>query len=560
MIVPEPHLVPGGCRSRLSGRSRLKRVAGPARAVVTLTARLLVTVGLVPCFVSQPVHAASEPARPNILFAIADDWGLHGGAYGTKWIKTPAFDRLASQGILFNHAYTPNAKCAPSRAAVLTGRNSWQLKAAANHTCYFPLEFKSWGEALSEHGWFVGYTQKGWAPGVATNAVGKPRHLTGKVFDVRKATPPTPDISNNDYAANFEDFLNAAPTNQPWCFWYGSGEPHRPYEFGSGVAKGGKKLTDIDRVPGYWPDNATVRNDMLDYAFEVEHFDRHLGRMLETLKKRGLLEYTLVIATSDHGMPFPHVKGNAYDFANHIPFAAMWQRGIVKPGRVVDDFVSFIDIAPTFIELAGLKWSETGMAESPGRSLTDIFRSEKSGVVNPARDHVLIGKERTDVGRPHDWGYPTRGIVKSDLIYLRNFEPSRWPAGNPETGYLDCDGGATKTSILDAHRKNPADSSWALCFGPRPGEEFYDLRKDPDCLLNLVSDPGSNSMRDALRDMLFDELKRQGDPRMFGQGDVFDQYPYASPAHRNFYERFMRGEKMKAGWVQESDFEKRALP
>jgi len=506
----------------------------------------------------QSCLAADEAPKsppPNILFAIADDWGVHAGAYGTKWIKTPAFDRVAREGVLFNHAYTPNAKCAPSRASILTGRNSWQLKAAANHICYFPPEFKSWGEILAEHGWFVGHTQKGWAPGVATNAQGKPRQMTGRAFNARKAKPPTTGISNNDYAANFEDFLEAAPKGQPWCFWYGAIEPHRAYEFGSGVAKAGKQLADIDRVPGYWPDNETVRNDMLDYAFEVEHFDRHLGRMLATLEQRGLLNNTLVIVTSDHGMPFPRVKGNAYDFANHVPFAAMWKGGITKPGRVLEDFVSFIDLAPTFIELAGLEWSQTGMADSPGRSLTDIFRSEKAGLANPARNHVLIGKERTDIGRPHDWGYPIRGIVQGGWLYLRNFEPTRWPAGNPETGYLDCDGGATKGCILAAHRKNPADAPWAFCFGLRPGEELYDLKNDPDCLRNLADTASSSRTKEALTNALFAELKQQGDPRMFGQSAVFDEYLHASPAHVGFYERFMRGEKLKAGWVSETDFE-----
>jgi len=123
--------------------------------------------------------------------------------------------------------------------------------------------------------------------------------------------------------------------------------------------------------------------------------------------------------------------------------------------------------APTFIEIAGLKWSDTGMAATVGRSLSEIFRSEKSGRVIDARDHVLIGKERTDIGRPHDWGYPIRGIIKGDWMYVENFEPTRWPGGNPETGYLDCDGGATKTFILDAHRQNTADPYWALCFGMR---------------------------------------------------------------------------------------------
>ena len=324
--------------------------------------------------------AAEVPARPNILFAIADDWSPHAGAYGTKWVNTPAFDRVAREGLLFTHAYTPNAKCAPSRACILTGRNSWQLKEAANHICYFPPEFKGWGEALAEHGWFVGHTLKGWGPGVANDADGKPRLMTGKPFNARKATPPTSEISNNDYAGNFEDFLAAAPAGQPWCFWYGAVEPHRGYEFGSGVAKGGKKLTDIDRVPGMWPDNDTVRNDLLDYGFEVEHFDRHLGRMLESLEKRGLLENTLVVVTGDHGMPFPRSKGNAYEISNHVPLAVMWKGGIIKPGRTVEDYVSFIDLAPTFIELAGLQWAETRWRKRPGGVSPRSFAPK-----NPAR-------------------------------------------------------------------------------------------------------------------------------------------------------------------------------
>ena len=421
------------------------------------------------------------------------------------------------------------------------------------------MEFKGWSETLAEHGWFVGHTQKGWSPGVANGADGKPRLMTGIAFNERKAKPPTPEISANDYAGNFAAFLDAAPAGKPWCFWYGAIEPHRGYELGSGVAKGGKKPGDIDRVPAYWPDDDTVRNDMLDYAFEVEHFDRHLGRMLAELEKRGLLANTLVIVTSDHGMPFPRGKGNAGEMPNHVPLAAMWAKGIAKPGRMVDDFVSFIDIAPTLMEVAGLKWSATGMAESPGRSLTNIFRSEKSGVVDTTRDHVLIGKERTDIGRPHDAGYPIRGIIKGDSVYLENFEPARWPAGNPETGYLDCDGGATKTFILDAHRKDAADASWALCFGLRPGEEFYDLAHDPDCLSNLALSPQNSAQQSALREQMLAELRQQHDPRMDGHGAIFDEYSHANKSHVGFYERFMAGEKVPTNWVSATDYETSAV-
>ena len=505
------------------------------------------------------LFAVAAP-HSNILFAIADDWSYpHASAYGCQWVKTPAFDRVAREGVLFANAYTPNAKCAPSRACIITGRNSWQLKAAANHVPFFPLEFKSYPEVLGSNGYFVGMTLKGWSPGIATNVDGSKRELTGRPFNRRTAPPPTPHISSNDYAANFADFLDAAPPNQPWCFWYGSIEPHRPYEFGSGAAKGGKKPGDVDRVPGYWPDNETVRNDLLDYAFEVEHFDRHLGRMLAELEKRGQLANTLVVVTGDNGMPFPRDKGNEYETANHLPLAVMWPRGIRAPGRTVSDYVSFIDFAPTFIEVAGLKWSQTGMAAAAGRSLTDMFNSQKSGSVNSARDHVLLGQERHDVGRPHDWGYPIRSIVKDGWLYLRNFEPTRWPAGNPETGYLNTDSGATKTFILDAHRKDAGDRFWALCFGKRGAEELYDLPHDPDCLKNLATSPEQQKRKTQLQQQLFAELKAQGDPRVFGNGGVFEAEPYADAKHRGFYERFMSGEKMNANWVNETDFEKAPL-
>jgi arylsulfatase A-like enzyme len=277
--------------------------------------------------------------------------------------------------------------------------------------------------------------------------------------------------------------------------------------------------------------------------------------MLESLEKRGLLANTVVIVTSDHGMPFPRGKGDVYEASNHVPLAIMWPKGIEKPGRTVDDFVSFIDIAPTLIELANLPWEKTGMAPTTGRSLVEILRSPKAGQVVADRDHVLIGKERNDVGRPGDGGYPVRGIVTKDWLYRHNFETDRWPMGNPEAGYLDTDGGRTKTEILAAHRNDPAFVSWHLCFGKRPADELYDLRKDADCVINLAAQPDATLQRDALRDRLFTALKAQADPRMEGQGSVFDQFPHSSPETRNFYERLMSGEKVTANWINQTDFE-----
>ena len=499
------------------------------------------------------LHATDgPPAKPNILFAVADDWSYgHAGAYGCTWVKTPAMDRVARDGVLFTNAFTPCGKCAPSRSCIITGRNPWQLQAAANHWCFFPPEFKSFPEALGEHGYFTGMTGKGWSPGIANDAAGKPRKMVGKPFQNHKLNPPTKDISNDDYAANFAEFLDAAPKDKPWCFWYGGHEPHRNYEYGSGVAKGEKKASDIDRVPACWPDSEIVRNDMLDYAFEVEHFDRHLGLMLAELEKRGLLDNTLVVVTSDNGMPFPHTKGYAYYQSDHLPLAIMWKNGVAKPGRTVDDFVSFIDFAPTFLDLAGVPQNQTGMAPITGRSLTEILSSDKSGQVVPQRDHVLISKERTDLGRPHDQGYPIRGIVKRGMLYMHNFEPDRWPGGNPLCGYPDTDGSPTKTEVLKTKLIPEQKKFWDLCFGKLPADQLFDVNNDPDCVKNLAA----TVPFEALQKQLFDELKQQDDPRMFGKGNVFDEYPSADSANRGLYEKIKIGEKPKVSWLTPSDFQ-----
>ncbi len=493
--------------------------------------------------------------RPNILFALADDAGMHFGAYGCSWVNTPAFDRVAQEGVLFAEAYTCNSKCAPSRAAIITGRNSWQLKDAANHQCNFPTEFRSVFEALAEHGYHTGHTAKGWAPGNPGKIDGKPRELTGPAYNARKWEPPAAHINRTDYAANFEDFLDDNPDDRPFCFWYGCTEPHRQYQWRAGIDKNGHQPSDVDEVYEIWPDNEVVRTDLLDYGFEIENFDMHLQRMLDTLEERGELENTLVIVSSDNGMPFPRAKGQEYYYSNHLPLAAMWADGIRNPGRTVSDMVSFIDFTPTFLEVASVDEDESGMAPITGRSLTDIFESEDEGQVNPRRDHVLIGKERHDLGRPGDVGYPIRGIFKGDYLYLRNLEADRWPAGNPETGYMNCDGSPTKSEIIRLRREGETQY-WEWSFGKRPKEELYDVSRDPACITNLAADPAYEDITRALAGELAEKLLIQNDPRIIG-GPPLDENPVYDPqgVRTNFHESFVKGELEPAGWISPTDID-----
>ena len=504
-------------------------------------------------------HAAEPaPQRTNILFCIMDDWGHgHAGAYGCPWVKTPNFDRIAKEGLLFLNAYTPTAKCTPSRSAILTGRHPWLLGAAANHQCIFPPERAIFPDVLEQNGYNYATCGKVWAPGLALQADGTKRNMTGKLYNKRLTTQPTTGISKTDYTANFKDFLADTKAGQPWFFWLGFHEPHREYEQHSHT-RFGKKAGDVDHVPAYWPDNATIRGDMLDYAVEVEHCDQHLGRIIAELEKRGELDRTLIVITSDNGMPFPRVKGSTYEDANHLPLAMRWPAGIKNPGRKVTDYVNFVDFAPTFLAVAGVTWPTADpLGATSGQSLTDVFQSGVDGRSNPARDHTLIGRERNDLGRPGDVGYPVRGIVKDGLAYLENCEPTRWPACNPETGYLDTDASPTKSFILHARRDKGTDPSWDFCFGMRPGSELYNLSADRDCVQNLASK--QTAIVEKLRAQMWSELKAAGDLRALGRGAEYEAFPSADVKKRGFYERYMKGELLEANWVKKDDFEKAPL-
>lgn len=470
--------------------------------------------------------SASEK-RPNILFAIADDMS-HASAYGWKFLKTPNFDKVAEKGILFERAYTPSSKCAPSRSVIITGRNPWQLEQAANHQPHFPKKFKSIVEALGENGYFTGYTGKGWGPG---NTFG--RDLTGPAFNkINVKKTPAGKMSKTDYTANFKLFIEKKPKDKPFFFWFGCKEPHRGYEYKSGQ-RHGKKFSDLDFLPKFWGEDETVKNDILDYAVEVEYFDSHLGNILNHLEELGEIDNTLVIVTSDNSMPFPRFKGHPYEMSTRIPFTVMWPSKLKNPGRKTGKFMSFIDLAPTFLEVAGLSREQTGMQSFQGKSLFDFFNDDVKD-----RDRVITGRERNDIGRPMDQGYPVRSLHNGKYYYMHNFEPNRWPCGNPETGYRDTDDSPTKTFALSGGEGTLA---YDKCFGIKQAEELYDLENDPECLNNLANNPEYKSLLKKMKDELFAELKSQGDPRMHGKGHIFDEYEHSKKP--GYYENFMKSKK-----------------
>jgi uncharacterized sulfatase len=485
-------------------------------------------------FLAAPAAFAQAPGarRPNILFCISDDqsW-IHAGAHGSKFVKTPGFDRVAREGVLFRHAFVSTPSCAPSRGSVLAGQDFYRLREASMNHTEWPKGLTGYPDLLAARGYHTGYTGKGWGPG-NWRAAGRRVSPCGPAFTRATVAPSAEGISDIDYAGNLADFLKQKPRGEPFCFWAGFIEPHRIFPQGIG-ARNGKRLAEVE-VPAFLPDSPEVRGDLADYAFEIEWYDRHLERMLELLARAGELENTIVVATGDNGMAFPRAKGNLYEYGVHVPLAVRWGAR-VKAGRMVDDFVSFTDFAPTFLEAAGAALP----AEMTGRSLMPALTAGGSGYTDPARDAAVFGIERHFPGsRPGGAGYPSRGIRTRDYLYIRNLAPERnpvgdrpgpvWPAGDPVGGYGDTDGGPAKTYLWHNRARHPELAR--LAFDKRPADELYLVREDPANRRNLAGRPEHKAAQEELAARLRAHLVKTEDPRATGKGASLDAVMRRFPA------------------------------
>ncbi|WP_442484235.1 sulfatase family protein [Aeoliella sp. SH292] len=465
-----------------------------------MTTRL---AGLLLALVLSSATTAAD--RPNILFCLADDWGWpHAAAYADETAETPAFDRIASEGVLFQRAYVSSPSCTPSRNSILTGQQFYRLDEGANLHSSLDPRHPNFMFLLRDAGYQIGHWRKVWGPGDPL-ALGYKKHPCG---------PPK----------SFAKFFRERDKSKPFCFWFGTADPHRPYEKGAGIKSG------IDpakiRVPDFYPDTPEIRSDLADYYFEVARWDRDVAAAMQQLEEAGELENTLIVITGDHGMPFPRCKGNLYDWGSRVPLAMRWGARI-EPGQVVDDFVSLTDLAPTFLEAAGVAVPD----EMTGRSLLPMVTSETQSAEQD-RDFVVYGRERHTPAQamPSMDGYPSRAIRTDRWLLIQNFEPDRWPTGvasgatHPIDKFADTDDGPTKQFFIE-HQNDPQIAPFfELSFGKRPAVELYDCQADPDQVKNLASDPAHAATVAELRTKLMEYLEQTGDPRP--ENAPFDEYPY----------------------------------
>jgi arylsulfatase A-like enzyme len=448
--------------------------------------------------------------RPNILFILGDNWRWpNAGVLGDAHARTPAFDRVAKEGVLFTHAFNPAPSCSPCRASLLTGRAVHELGERASLWSGFPQDTPVVTQLLREAGYAIGYQGKPWAPGNAA-ASGWQENPAGPKF------------------ADFDAFLKSRRPGQPFFFWLGNTDT---------ATRGGKRafLADAKQagldpaklpIPPELPDCEEVRLDLLNYYGGIARMDHEADAALATLEAAGELERTLVVFTGDNGWQMPRGLGNCYDQGSRVPLALRWGKE-AKAGLKVDAFVNLGDLAPTFLEVAGVKAPPMTM-----RSLAGILRGEAAS----GRETVFIERERhADVRNGH-LSYPMRAVRTRDFLYVRNLRPDRWPAGDPDNFFLhgrpygDVDTTASKDFLLAHQHDDRGRPFFARIFGKRPPEELYDLRQDPHQLTNVAADPAYAVALAEHRTRVDAWMRDTHDPRVDPAYDAWDKFPYYGQA------------------------------
>lgn len=433
--------------------------------------------------------------RPNVLILMADDWNWpQSQGVSDRNLDTPTLDRIAREGVIFRNAFVDSPSCTPSRAALLTGMHPWQLETGVHLWGALPARFTTYTDLLEESGYLVGYAGKGWGPGYLEDT-GRGYNPAGRIV---AGAAPGRAWDSPDRVADFEEFLARRRDGQPFHFWFNTGEPHRPYEWQSGLNRG-MRLDEVV-VPPVFPDTEETRTDLADYYYEVELFDAAAGELIRHLEEIDELDNTIVVMTGDNGMPFPRAKMTLYDLGTKVPLAVRWPPRI-RARRGVDDFVTLADLAPTLLEAAGIQ----PPAEMSARSFFPALVSTESGLLDAERTRVFSSIEL------HCGRYPMRAIRTADHLYIRNFEPER-PI-NLCRDYWESEAGYSPTWI-SVLALDPDSPMRLRVEGPRPSEELYVLADDPYQLVNVADDPSYAEIRNRVATELEAELRRTGDPRI----------------------------------------------
>jgi len=429
---------------------------------------------------SNFLYCQSNP-QPNIIIIIADDAAWNdSGAYGNTSIKTPNINKLAKEGLVFDNAFLTTSSCSPSRCSILTGRYPRSTGAPELH---MPLP--------KDQILFAGNLQK---VGYFTAAIGK-YHIGPERKEFNQIQDSKPSG-----AELWVKTLKERPKDKPFFMWFAAHDPHRPYtEETIKEPHDPKKI----EVPPYLPDNDSTRIDLARYYDEISRLDMYLGDVMEELKRQKVDDNTLVIFMSDNGRPFPRDKTRLYDSGIKTPFIVRWPKSI-KSGRT-NALISAIDIAPTLCELAGASMSESFQ----GNSFVPLLKDPNASI----RDKIVAEHNW------HDYQSQEQAVRTQDFLYIRNALPY-YNASPP----ADAVNSPTYRKMIEMHNEAGLEEEYMDCFiVPRPGEELYNVKKDPYQMHNLSQDPEYSDTLELMSDQLDEWLR------------IYGEYPFTPLREDKFY-------------------------
>ena len=447
---------------------------------------LLQTITLLTLAAVAPALSAAAPTGTlNVLLILSDDHSApHVGCYNNPDIKTPHLDKFATQGMRFDRAYVTCPQCVPSRASIMTGRSPVAI-AMTRFSAPLPREVKTYPEALRAAGWFTGVAGRTYhLEGAATTPESRAVIEKYKLTTFRDRLDYVNQASDNAISlGQFREFLDRKPAEKPFFLQLCSNDPHRPLTTQGPVKHDPATL----QLPAHYPDTPAIRADFAAYYDEIAHFDSFFGEVMAELEKRGVAENTLVAFMGDNGASQFRGKGTLYEFGIHVPLLVRWP-GKTKPGSHSAALISGEDLAPTFLEAAGLPVPR----EMTGKSFAAVLRGE----VKVPREFIFAERGSHASGLPgNSASFDLGRVVVSPthkLIYNALGQLPYWP--------VDFAGQRFWQELVQQKDAGTLDPQLiARYFAPtRPMFELFDLRADPSEFNNLYGQAEAATVQQTL--------------------------------------------------------------
>ncbi len=434
--------------------------------------------------------ACAAPPRPNFVFIIGDDISAEDlGCYGNAGIRTPNIDRMAGEGLRFTNAYLTASSCSPSRCSIITSRYPHNLETASELHAELPPGIPLFPTLLRRDGYHTVQSGKAHFGTSKGGGTVRPVGPAAEAFD-EGGDGEVNELKGGRGGENrWLDHLRTRPAGKSFFMWFASHDAHRGWDPSS--FSGINRPADVT-VPPYLADTPETRLDLARYYDEITRLDHFVGEVLLELGRQGVLDQTVVILMADNGRPFPRSKTRLYADGIKTPLIVRAPQIVKTPGLVAG-LVSSIDLAPTILEIAGV----TAPPSFQGVSLVPMLADPAATV----RDFVFA---------EHNWHNFTahvRMVRSGDFVYLRNAWPDLPLPGASDTFY-----NPSADALKKLHAAgNLTEAQRNVFLAPRPSEEFYDLRTDPQQLKIGAALPTNHPALGKLRAVLTRWERETGD-------------------------------------------------